>query len=271
MPIKSKIYYIDSNEDSTVDNDDHSEFIHELNLKEFGRQPDKCAVLQAVIPKSYYAVQDGYNTFTLDESGTPATVTIPIGNYNRISLKNVVTGLLNSASPNGWTYTISIDSSNVSEDTGKYTFTSSSAGSSIQFDPLNNVHSLLGFRSGSLNTFVGVGPYILVSDYVCKLYKDDVIYIHSDLVDDHKQILQEVYSSDQPGYSNVSFHNYAIKEYSKTIRNSNTSYRFWLSNGRERLNLNGLPWRMTIVLYWEDNTNELFRDYMKIGLLKNGK
>ena len=49
------------------------------------------------------------NTFILEENSIQTQITLPIGNYNRISLKNVLETVLNDLSPSTWTYLISYD------------------------------------------------------------------------------------------------------------------------------------------------------------------
>ena len=42
---------------------------------------NRILVNSAVIPKSFYLIRDGYNTFTLKEGTNLWSITIPIGNY----------------------------------------------------------------------------------------------------------------------------------------------------------------------------------------------
>ena len=63
--------------------------------------------LNALIPKSYYLIQNGEleNIFQLDENGTTITITVPIGSYLLNSFKTTIGALLTNASPNSLTYT----------------------------------------------------------------------------------------------------------------------------------------------------------------------
>src|SRR5699024_3471995 len=96
-----KLYYINSRNRL---NGDNSEFSYQIELPT-PNYYDHVVVLQAVIPKSYYLVQEGYNTFKImmfayyqgDEY--PAgewIVNIPPGNYTRRSFQNVLTDTLNN-------------------------------------------------------------------------------------------------------------------------------------------------------------------------------
>ena len=85
---------------------------------------DRVVVLNALIPKSYYLIQEGSheNTFQLTEDGTTVTITVPVGSYLLSAFKTTIATLLSNASPNGLTYTLTYPSL-AGPDTGKWTFT----------------------------------------------------------------------------------------------------------------------------------------------------
>src|SRR4051812_44570228 len=80
--------------------------------------------LNALIPKSYYLIQDGplENVFQLDENGTTVTVTVPIGSYLLSAFRTVIGNLLTAASPNLLTYTLTYPALS-GADTGKWAYT----------------------------------------------------------------------------------------------------------------------------------------------------
>lgn len=241
----------------------HSDFTYVLDMKQFN--PTHCVVLQANIPKSYYMIQDGLNTFTLTEEGAgSATITIPAGNYNRTTFKSTVSTLLNAGSPNGYTYTITTPSSANGGDNGKYTFTC--VGHTLQptftFSGDSNVHEALGFEVGEV-AFVGGS---LESINVIKLTREDTIVIHSDIVGGlSDNILQEVFTVDNSDFTNIVYENHAPDLYEKVMETSNhNSYRFYLTNeDGVMVDLNGLNWSMTLACYKKDNTDEIIRGYLK--------
>ena len=51
-------------------------------------------------------IQNGYNSFTLQEGTSTAIITLTPGNYNRKTFASAVQSLLRTTSPNGWSYTI---------------------------------------------------------------------------------------------------------------------------------------------------------------------
>ena len=77
------IAYINSY-NKLVSTDSTSNFTVMINLTK-NNNFNKVVVLQMSIPKSYYLVQNGYNTFNIYEPDTLSyhLVTIPVGNYTR--------------------------------------------------------------------------------------------------------------------------------------------------------------------------------------------
>ena len=104
-----KLFYVDSHNRLSGT---HSDFTIQLDLgiNNF----DQAVVLQVNIPKSYYLVQNGRNTFILQEGIDQVEISLPIGNYSRSSFKAQLQTSLNSESPNGWTYTVNIPNASVS-------------------------------------------------------------------------------------------------------------------------------------------------------------
>jgi hypothetical protein len=144
-----RLFYIDSHNRI---NGTHSDFLYQLDYKD--EDYDYCVVLQASIPKSYYLVQSGQNFFTLEENGMPVNITIPIGNYSRMSFQTCLQSLLNSSSPNHWTYSISITNSLTTGDTGLFTYNvTGNGGVQPEFVIGNYLYEQLGFNPDTNYTF----------------------------------------------------------------------------------------------------------------------
>jgi len=261
-----KLFYINSrNRESGTDSD----FGYELDFKAFN--PTHCVVLQANIPKSFYVCRAGYNTFQITEANisgnTTTTVTVPAGTYTRQSFMSTLQSQLTLSSAYNYTYTMSIPTIASASDTGKYSFTMS-GNSGYQSTIItaarpNNMFELLGFNESSSNTFVA---NTLTSANVNKLFSEDSIFIHSDLVGGiTNNILQEIYSVNSADFSNIVFQNFAIEQYEKEIVGIGcNNYRFYLMNeDNETIDLNGLNWSLTLCCYKKDNTNELLQQYIK--------
>lgn len=260
MTDNKKIFYINSrNRLSGSDSD----FQYVIDLSNF--EPTHCVALQVNIPKSYYVVQDGKNTFVMTEENVNAvTVPIPAGNYNRTNFRVVISTLLNSYSPNGYTYTVTYPNTASGTDTGKYTFlcVGHTLEPSFTFEDSSNIYETMGFDVGT-TAFVSGS---LTSTNVIKLTVEDSIFIHSDLVAGFSgSILQEIFAADSSDFSNIVFENYAPTLYEKKMQgSSNNTYRFWILNENgQPINLNGLNWSMTLVCYQKDNLPDLQRGYIK--------
>ena len=65
-----------------VPTDSTSNFTVLLNLPR-NNNFDKVVVSQLSIPKSFYLVQNGYNTFNIQELGINKLITINVGNYSK--------------------------------------------------------------------------------------------------------------------------------------------------------------------------------------------
>jgi len=67
-----------------------SDFVINIPLKK-NNKFTHVAVIDISIPKSYYLISEGDNTFTIQENGSTFIVTIPVGNYSITSFLYVLT------------------------------------------------------------------------------------------------------------------------------------------------------------------------------------
>jgi len=234
---------------------------------------DTCCVVGASIPKSFYNMPTGFNTFKLIENGFPAgvTITVPIGSYTKNNLQTVLTSLLTAASSsmNNLTYTVSYSSPSVA-DTFKYTFTISGAilvsqpsivMSSGNLSPFRQ----LGFEFGTTYTF---SSNILTSVNAINLSFILRAFVKSNMViDANGNILQELLNYGSfPMLSVVSFQqvNYDMnsRKLNPAIINS---WEFSLVDTFDELiDLNGIPWEITVVFFQRSSTHEVFKQELSI-------
>ena len=258
-----QIFYIDSNDRTSGTN---GSFTYEMNI--LGTY-DYAVILQASIPKSYYLIQQGMNTFTLDKNGMQATVTIPIGNYDRSSFQSQLQQSLNNASLNGFAYTVSIPNLSVTADTGKYTFSvANNGGVQPQFIIGNYMFEQLGLEA---NTTYSFSTNQLESANVVKFQLEDTVYINSDLIGNKEDnVLQEVFALASQDYGNILWVCPDIEAFSKPIINGTGSiYKFWITdeNGVP-LDLNGQNVVFTLMLYKKENVYSVLRNLVKMLLLQ---
>jgi hypothetical protein len=227
---------------------------------------DRVSVMQASIPKSYYLIQDGLNTFTVTEDVTSTTITIPPGNYTRRSIQVTVENLLNGIGVR--TYSVSWPSVE-SAATGKFTFTVNNIGG---VQPIftfsdNNIGEVLGFDLNSSNQFSG---FSLVSTNVINLQLETTLYLHSDIcTNGHDDVLQEIYSSGDASYSNIVFQNFDLEAYSKKLVSKNKQYyTFKLTNeDGQPIDLNGVSMQLSLILFKHNDIYGYQKQFIQYQLL----
>jgi len=210
---------------------------------------DACCVTQASIPISYYLVASGYNTFILTEFNTNVTITIPVGNYNINSFCTVVPILLNAASPNGWTYTMTYNSSFTQNNNGLITYTVSNNTSQPSFTFTNFLNEQFGFN---FNSTVKFSSNSLISTNVVNFINEQIIYIHSDIVSNGSDdVLQEIYGANSQQLSVISYQCQDIVPYSKKFKGfTNQVMNIYLTDGHNvPINLNGADIQITLLCY----------------------
>lgn len=248
-----KMFYIDSRTRVDGTNDD---FLFKIEIP-----PDHVgfyshvAVVSGTIPKSYYLISAPFNTFTLEEDdgvggAVQVPITVPVGNYRRSSWQYTLKNLLNTNSPYGWVYDVIYPTGRTEPTTGKFTFTVELAGGgSPPNQPsliIDDMYEQIGFNVGT-HTFAGDQ---LVAQNVMKLQLEDNLIVHSDIVAEG-DILHDFHSSSQPSLGNIRFINPDIDATAKPMRTGgNGVYRFSLTDEEgKKINLNGVNWVMTLVLF----------------------
>lgn len=259
-----KIFYVDSHQrESGTD----SNFTYILNMD--NKFYDSVCMLQCNIPKSYYLVQSGQNTFTLVEGTSTVTISLPIGNYGRSSFKTQLQTSLNASSPHSWAYNVAISSS-TGPDTGLYYFSVTGNSSQPQFIFTNYLYEQFGFNANTTNTFIANS---LTSVNVIKMQKEDSIYVHSNIcLNQSDNIIQEIFGVQSPDYSNILFMTPTVEGYSKDMATSaNNLYQFWVTdeNGLE-INFNGQNCVFTLLCYKKQNVWGLLKNYLKLLIMGDG-
>ena len=261
-------YYVYVNSRERIAGTDEN-FTYAINFPQ-DHDFDTVVCLNALIPKSYYLIQDGTfeNIFQLQENNTVVTVTVPIGSYLLSAFRTTIGALLTAASPNGLTYTLTYPATSAA-DTGKWTFTQSNG--SIVSTLIFNQHFFepMGFLSGSTNVFNGT---TLVSTCVIKLQSEDRLLIHSNIAQNPgmDDILVSINSTTSINYSSIAWDCPAPEFYSHRLSSQNNNvYSFSLTdeNG-ELIQLNGLNLNLTLLLYKKDAIFDQLRSLMKMLVSK---
>jgi hypothetical protein len=254
-----------------------SNFTYNINPPA-GVKFNRVVVLDALIKKSYYAVSTGANQFTLQEGNSSVRVSVPLGNYNFVSWQYAIGQILTSASPNGYTYTVSYPNTTQSADTGKWTFTISGPVLGTQpafiFDnsDSNVVYENFGFVKGSTNYFVN---NVLVSSVVADLGVEDSLYIKSNIVQgtpNQDGILQTIKVASSPNFSSITYLCPYPPYYSQPVStNLTTTISISITDEHDNIiDLNGQNITMTLLFYQENTIYEKMKNFMKLILLKLG-
>lgn len=215
---------------------------------------DRVVVKTAKIPKSYYTIPAGQNTFTLIELGASRTITVPVGCYSATTFCTVVAPLLTAASAlngNNWTYTMTIPNGTTRASTGKITYTSSAGNPSIQtLGGKSNLYQQLGFDAGTTNTFTAS---TITSQNVVSFQQATTLLIKSNIADNGgDNTLCAVFVAGSPDFSII---NYQLQTHpdiaSKKMKITNgNSYNFSITDEDDIvLELNGQNVVFEIILY----------------------
>ena len=243
--LSSRIYYVNSANRLSGTN---AHFSYPLNIPQDGGF-DHVVLLQANIPISYYVVQAGYNTFTLQEDDATITITMVPGNYNASSFASILTTKLNNASVKHWTYTVSFPNVFTEANTGKFTFTVSGNSVPPVFVFTNSLWEQMGFNKNTSYTW---DAHSITSPNVINFMPESHIIIHSDIVGNQdNDILQEIFNNNAQPLSNAVYQCYDTLGYSKRL-STNQSNVYWFSITDEdnvELFLNGVHCIFTLLLY----------------------
>lgn len=229
--------------------------------------------LNALIPKSYYLIQEGplENIFQLQEDAVTVPIIVPFGNYTFYAFKKVIGDLLTANSPNALTYTVTYPSLS-GPDNGKWIYTQSNG--AIVSTIICNAHLFepLGLKSNSTNVFNGT---TLISSCVIKLQSEDRLLIHSSIASNPSidDVLASINSTTSINYSSIAYECPAPEFYShKLSSKDNNTYRFTLTDeDGELIQLNGLNMNLTLLIYKLDDISETLKeikDYLKLLTLK---
>jgi len=235
---------------------------------------DSVALVQASIPKSFYNMPSGYNQFILTEydgvTTSSVTVIIPPGNYTRINLQSVLATVLTNASPDGFTYTVTYPAS-TQADTFHYTFGVNASDAwtiSLTFSASSPFRQL-GFDVGTY-TFTDITLILQELESVNSLNLSYILraFIKTNIVANATDgILEELLNFGSfPSASVMSFQQFSFDLNSRLYNKDNkNSWSFALvdSFGLE-IDLNGIPWAFSLVLYQRNATHEIHKQELKM-------
>jgi hypothetical protein len=227
---------------------------------------DSVCLVSASIPKSFYNMPSGYNTFTVTEI-TSRIITVPIGNYNKNNLITTLASLLNSGAPVDWVYTVTY-SPNTGPDTFKITFSVSGNGVTqpiFTFQSTTSPFRQLGFDENSINTFT---TNTLISTNAINLSYILRAFIKSNICRNAQDnVLEELLNIGSfPSLSVMYYQQFNFDMNTREYNTDNTnSWSFTLVDSFDQIiDLNGIPWAFSLVFYQRNNTHELHKNDLQI-------
>ena len=151
MIASSKIIHVNS--DNPISGTSES-FMFAFNKQAYTQYTHVC-LLQCSIPSSYYLVQENLNTFELEENGTTVTLTVEPGNYTNKSFLFRVKELLNTHTPNGYTYDITMNNESKQANDGKFYYSvTGNGGIQPKLIVKDYLNEQFGFNMNTINSFV---------------------------------------------------------------------------------------------------------------------
>lgn len=264
-----KVFHCSSANRSSGTNED---FTLELDLPN-NKKYDRVFIQKASVPISYYAVDNFTGTtFQLKEGSTTVTITLEEANYNINSFCLVVSNLLTTHSPNGWSYTITYPNDFTDASTAKLTFSVTGNSSQPSIIVFNELYRAFGFDPNTTNTFVGNQ---LVSQNVCYFVPNAVLYLLSDCVvsdesNDHN-ILVSLYGTSNLPFTSIVYDCQDVESNSKVFnKNGTTLFHFSLVDGEfNPIDLNGIPFYFTICFYKKEDYPERMKKFIRLLLLSD--
>lgn len=269
-------FYIDSRlrETGTTSN-----FTYRLDI-DATQNYDQCALVQMIMPKSFYNIGPRNNSFELYYSTSTGVnnIIIPVGNYNAYSLIRPIQNALNQASAllsNDYIFTISFN-----EITFKYDFkvTNSIWNGTVPIQPSflfsSKLHQMLGFEHDTSNTFVNnnLSSQFQINVSYTKYInvKSSLCLNQSNLDGDNTDTLQRVPMNDVVDSSKIIYNMVNLEESSRRLISSKTNifHFLFVDDHGDELEMNDQNTKLVVMLYKHNPYFELAINNLKIQELR---
>lgn len=251
-----RIYYVNSANRESPSTSTHSDFTIKFDLPE--NKFDNVVVLDMAIPKSYDLIQDGRNTFQLSEGTSTATITVSAGNYSSSSFAKHVVSLLNTASPNHYTYTMTLNNR------GRFDYEVKTPLSQPSITVTTNVYEQLGFEPNTENKFVANR---LTSVNCVDFQRESTLFLRSNMIatGTGDNVLQQVFTESTSDFGNITYKCDDVLALAKPlIPNSANIYNFYLTNENgEKIDTNGRNLVFTLMFFKQSYINENMNEFIK--------
>jgi hypothetical protein len=224
---------------------------------------DTIALLDASIPKSYYSIQTGQNTFTLEENGTDITITISPGTYSATVFATALATGLTVGSQTAVNYSVTFDLN-----TAKFKFEADTNSITIKLKFNNFMYNRLGFDKGGTYTFEVEGnKSILNSVNVIDMSPEVDIMLRTSLVqgiDANEDILYDISTAGVPPYGIVKLLNNDPVSHSRDLNTATNLFTFRLTDENDNdIILNGINFTATLLFYKKSSLPQKIKDFIR--------
>jgi len=248
-----------------------SNFTINLNLPSFVQDYDRVALNQISIPRSWYDVETGVNTFQFKEGagGTLKTITVTPGMYNCLTLASAVATLLTTNSQNGYTYTVTYPNSAVTVNDNLFTFTSSNTTTVFYLIFTTAMYQQLGFASNT--TYTSTSGVLKSVNSISISYINRLFLVSNACNTSYNSYLQEILIAGQyPSTAFVFWENLNYDVNSKEFTNpQNNCWDFAIYDRYGNIiNLHGLELVLSLIFYKKNKTDELHMEHMRLQNLE---
>ena len=248
-----------------------SNFTINLNLPSFVQEFDRVALNQISIPRSWYDVESGVNTFQFKEGsgGTLKTITITPGMYNVTTLGTAIATLLTTNSQNGYTYTISYPNSALTVNNNLFTFTCSNTVTVFYLIFAGSMYQQIGFASNT--TYTSTSGVLTSVNSISISYINRVFLVSNACNTSYNSYLQEILIAGQfPSTSFIFWENLNYDTNSKEFTNpQNNCWDFTIYDRYGNvINLHGLELVFSLIFYKKNKTDELHMEHIKLTNLE---
>jgi len=218
---------------------------------------DSVCVQSAQIPRTFYNVPEGKNTFTVIQNGMSSTCTLSIGSYNKYNLRSQLQSKLMEIT-DGRIYTVTYPSSS-EPDTFKYTFSFVAGIGDVSFVFSNNrLTTQLGFNNGTYTFSSGS----LTSVNCINLSFINKCFIKSNIIDENDSLVEILNYGSTPMLSLCYFEQSVSDLNTRIFSQSNkNSWLFTLVDAfGETIELNGIPWSFVLIWYKRNDSHQIHKN-----------
>ena len=256
------ILNFNSDERSAGSNSNFVSIPQNLGLNDY----DSVALIQASIPRSFYNIPSG-SSFTVIQNGSSVSCSIPVGSYNKYTLRSTLQTQLNAIS-DGRIYSVVY---NTSPDIFKYVFSYTGGTGSVSFVFASSLYKQLGFNRNSNNIFttdVITGLITLQSTNCINLSLYNKCYIKSNIIQDsNDDILIEIFSYGSFAMLSYCYYSPPVLESNIKVFNVNNinSWNFSICDvDGVLIDLNEISWGVSVMLFRKNILDDLQKNELNI-------